>query len=228
MKQDVRYGGNAMTQFALIAGAVILLCGLLYTEKSGNVTGVLLTKTPLSVLFVIAAMISAHPFPGYSRCILTGLVLCLAGDVFLALPQRGMFLFGLLSFLLGHVLYIAAFVMVTRLGPLTWGACLLGGAFSTAVYVWLRPNLGTMNVPVIGYIVVITIMVVAASSVLGTRSLTLSGRVMVFAGAGLFYVSDVFVARDRFLKSDFSNRLIGLPLYYTGQFLLAFSTGSLA
>jgi hypothetical protein len=46
-----------------------------------------------------------------------------------------------------------------------------------------------------------------------------------FGGALGFYVSDIFVARQRFLKTDFVNRLIGLPLYYGGQFLLAFSTG---
>jgi hypothetical protein len=37
-----------------------------------------------------------------------------------------------------------------------------------------------------------------------------------------FYFSNVFVARDRFLKPEFLNRLIGLPLYYFGQFLLPF------
>ncbi len=42
-----------------------------------------------------------------------------------------------------------------------------------------------------------------------------------------FYVSDVFVARDRFLKEEFINRLVGLPMYYAGQFLLAFSVGLL-
>jgi hypothetical protein len=45
------------------------------------------------------------------------------------------------------------------------------------------------------------------------------------AGALSFYVSDVFVARQRFVKSAFLNRLIGLPLYYGGQFMLAFSVG---
>ena len=49
----------------------------------------------------------------------------------------------------------------------------------------------------------------------------------VFVGAVSFYLSDVFVARDRFLKSEFVNRLIGLPMYYCGQFLLAFSVGLL-
>ncbi|TFG38533.1 MAG: hypothetical protein E4H39_00070 [Syntrophobacterales bacterium] len=48
---------------------------------------------------------------------------------------------------------------------------------------------------------------------------------MIFVGALCFYFSDIFVARDRFFRKEFLNRLIGLPLYYLGQFLLAFSVG---
>jgi hypothetical protein len=40
-----------------------------------------------------------------------------------------------------------------------------------------------------------------------------------------FYLSDLFVARQRFVAPAFANRLYGLPLYYLGQFLLAFSVG---
>ena len=46
---------------------------------------------------------------------------------------------------------------------------------------------------------------------------------MFLSGRIFFYISDLFVARNRFLKREFFNRLVGLPLYYTGQFLLAFS-----
>jgi len=50
---------------------------------------------------------------------------------------------------------------------------------------------------------------------------------MVFSGASRFYISDLFLARDRFVKKEPANRFIGLPLYYIGQFLLAFSVGLL-
>jgi hypothetical protein len=33
------------------------------------------------------------------------------------------------------------------------------------------------------------------------------------------------VARQRFVSEGFGNRLLGLPLYYAGQFLLAWSVG---
>ena len=96
---------------------------------------------------------------------------------------------------------------------------------SGGVYFWLRPHLGSMKIPVVCYIIVITGMVVGAWTVLAAGGLALSGRMLVFTGALGFYFSDIFVARHQFLKAEFFNRLAGLPLYYVGQFLLAFSVG---
>ena len=63
-------------------------------------------------------------------------------------------------------------------------------------------------------------------TVVGDQTLNSSGRLLVFFGAASFYFSDLFVARDRFVKTEFANRLLGLPMYYLGQFLLAFSVGT--
>lgn len=90
------------------------------------------------------------------------------------------------------------------------------------VWRWLRPNLDEAMVgPVAAYVVVISVMVIAA---LATAGFDLDGRIV--AGAGLFYMSDLFVARQRFVAPGFVNRLVGLPLYYAGQILLALSSGS--
>jgi uncharacterized membrane protein YhhN len=159
--------------------------------------------------------------------VVTGLVFCLGGDVFLALPQKKAFMLGLVSFLVGHVFYVIGFFSVAGFSGWTWVSLVLAGAISFLVYRWLRSHLGKMKGPVIGYMVVITVMVCAASSLLGAADFSLSGRVMAFAGAVAFYLSDVFVARDRFMKNEFVNRLVGLPMYYAGQFLIAFSLGFL-
>ena len=42
---------------------------------------------------------------------------------------------------------------------------------------------------------------------------------------GALQRTDLFVARERFVVKSFTNKLVGLPLYYGGQFLLAFSVG---
>ena len=216
-----------MLNVLIIGLAVILLVGLLYFEKNGNQKGKLPTKTILSCLFIFTALVQAHLIPVYCYILFFGLIFCLGGDVFLALPQERMFLLGLVSFLLGHVLYVVGFFYVADVSQWTWVGCLVGLLVSGLVFWWLRPHLGSMLLPVIAYIIVITVMVIGAWTVLGDPKLSYAGRLLVIIGAVSFYLSDLFVARDRFLKSEFSNRLIGLPLYYCGQFLLAFSVGLL-
>jgi uncharacterized membrane protein YhhN len=214
-----------MSNVLIIILAVILLAGLLYFEKKGNQKGRLSTKTILSCLFICTALVQAHPIPGYYHILLLGLIFCLGGDVFLALPQDRMFLMGLVSFLLGHVFYVICFFYVADVSQWTWIGCLAASTVSALVFYRLRPHLGDMLIPVIAYIVVITVMVVGAWTVRSDAGLNYTGRLLVFVGAVSFYLSDLFVARDRFLKSEFANRLFGLPIYYSGQFLLAFSVG---
>ncbi len=215
-----------MLNVIIIIAAAILLAGLLYFEKANNLKGKLPTKTILSCLFIFTALVQSHPIPGYFYALLIGLIFCLGGDVFLALPRERMFLLGLVSFLLGHVFYAGCFFYVADLSRWTWIGAGTGLFAGGAVFFRLRPHLGPMLIPVMVYIVVITIMLVGAWTVFCDTGVDFTGRLLVFSGAVSFYVSDLFVARDRFLKMEFKNRLLGLPLYYFGQFLLAFSVGA--
>ena len=216
-----------MSSILIVIFAVILLCGLLYFENKENRKGILPTKTILSSLFIFTVLVQPHPIIRYYHFILIGLIFCLLGDVFLALPQRKMFLSGLISFLLGHVFYIFGFFHVANPGTYSWAGSIIIIFVSSGIYFRLKPHLGSMNVPVFLYIVVIVVMLSGAWSVFIDSGLTMSGRIMVIGGALLFYISDLFVARDRFIKKEFLNRLIGLPLYYAGQFILAFSVAVL-
>ena len=216
-----------MLNIVIITLAAVLLGGLLYYEKKENRNGRLITKTVLSSLFILAAVVQPHPILRYYHFVLLALAFCLAGDVFLALPQKKMFLFGLVSFLCGHIFYIVGLFNVAQINKLTLAGSLIGLVISGGVYLWLRPHLGSMQRPVSVYVIVITIMLCGAWSILGDSDLARRGRIVVFTGALSFYFSDLFVARDRFLNKEFLNRLIGLPMYYTGQFLLAFSVGLL-
>ncbi|MBW1897532.1 MAG: lysoplasmalogenase [Deltaproteobacteria bacterium] len=214
-----------MENAVIIALAAVLLPALLFFEKKESISGKLLTKTPLSLLFILAAVLQNHPAPDYYHFLLIGLILCLGGDVLLIFPQKKAFLIGLVSFLLGHVCYVFSFFHISQISTLVWFIGAAASAFSIFVFIKLKPHLGSMVMPVICYMIVITSMVIAAGSVLLDIDLPRNARFIVFAGALLFYFSDLFVARNRFLEKAFINRLFGLPLYYSGQFLLAFSVG---
>jgi uncharacterized membrane protein YhhN len=138
-----------------------------------------------------------------------------------------MFFPGLVSFLVGHIFYVICFFYTAP--PTTsifWGVLPVTVA-SLLIFLRLKPHLGDMTIPVLAYIVVITVMFCGAFSLLLESGLALTGRLLAFLGAILFYLSDLFVARDRFVKKEPINRILGLPLYYGSQFLLAFSVGLL-
>src|SRR5690349_20613575 len=112
------------------------------------------------------------------------------------------FLGGLVAFLLGHLGYVIAFARVVP--PARWfeGAMLgvLAAALVAAAVVlrWLWPRLGSMRIPVIGYVAVITAMVLGGVAV---RNASL----LATAGAIAFYASDLAVARDKFVVKDVWN-----------------------
>ena len=212
----------------IIFAAAPLLAGLLYASRQESIFGELLTKPLLSVLFIVTSVIQPHTDTLYYPLVLTGLILCLIGDVCLIfILSRKVFTAGLAAFLAGHVMYVAAFVALGVAGPLVWTAALIGLGLSTCVFLWLRPHLGDMRIPVTAYIVIITAMVICAAAFMNNPGLDPNARALVFGGALLFYVSDIFVARQRFVTKAFANRAAGLPLYYAGQFMIAFSTGLL-
>ena len=211
----------------IILLGIILLVGLLFHEKKKNRLPLLITKTILSLLFVAAALLQPHSVPVYYHYLLVGLIFCLIGDVCLALPQEKAFKAGLVAFLIGHIFYIFSF---SSLIPISyWFSPMLFIIFgiSALIFFWLRPHLKSMLIPVLLYIVVITVMVSGAWAVFWRSSFQVSGRTLILIGSLCFYFSDVFVARDKFIKEEYPNRLLGLPLYYAGQFLLAFSVGLL-
>ena len=174
--------------------------------------------------FVVVGFLQPAQRPHYGWPIIAGLVLCWVGDLALALRSQRAFLVGLVAFLLGHVAYIVAFSRVAALTPWVVLGLLVGAGISVPVLFKLKPHLGSMRIPVMAYTAVITTMVVAATAVFGTPELR-GGAVL--GGAFAFYLSDLFVARERFVVADFKNRLVGLPLYYAGQFLLALSIGGI-
>jgi len=212
--------------FIIILGT-LLLFGVLYYEKKKDRIPLLIMKSILSLLFVMTALLQPHSIPAYYHYLIISLIFCLMGDVCLALPQKKAFTGGLVAFLVGHVFYIFSFLSLTSIFHwISTGVFIIFGV-SAFIFLWLRPHLKSMLIPVLLYILVITVMASGAWTVLWKSSFQISGRALILAGSLCFYVSDVLVARNKFIKEEYRNRLLGLPLYYAGQFMLVFSIGLL-
>lgn len=205
----------------VVAG--VLLVGLIRAEKTNKPKKILTVKTPLSLLFIVAWTLQPAQNPLFSGLILAALVFCLGGDVLLGMGSDKAFLGGLISFLLGHVMYTAAFFMNADVGTFMAAAMIVLLVAAALVWRWLEPHLEEMKTPVLAYMVIISIMVCAAAGLAANSTLPGSARMVILTGAVLFYISDLFVARQRFVVDAIVNRQIGLPLYYAAQFLLAFS-----
>jgi uncharacterized membrane protein YhhN len=212
--------------FWIAIAAPLLLIVLLWTIKTDHQRMGLGIKTCLSTLFVATALLqsAAIPFYGFTICI--GLILSLGGDVALALKGNAAFRTGLVLFLLAHLAYTAAFLGTWTPGSWALAFTLGLSAGGAVIFNLLRPHLGSFKRPVLAYIVAISCMLVGAAGILDHPYGT-DARRLVFLGALFFYISDLFVARHRFVRAAFTNRLAGLSLYYAGQFMLAVSIGSI-
>lgn len=206
-----------MVELVLISMIGGALAGLLRAVRVGDREAEVVSKTAASLTFVVLGAVAWKSGDPVATWLVAGLALCAAGDVLLIWERT--FDLGLVSFLLGHVAYIAAFHAALPVS--TWTRWILApvALVSVGALAWLWPHLGRRRVPVGAYVLVITLMVWGAIAATTGGAL---GR-MIAVGAVLFYLSDLTVARDRFVHRDFLNRAAGLPMYYAAQILIALS-----
>lgn len=168
---------------------------------------------PAALVFLIGVALTLDPVdPTIRTWMVVGLVLSLAGDVFLMLDEKW-FVAGLGSFLLGHIAYIVGL----QLGRESWGWTVAGLAVVAVAIATIGRRVvqgvaggdhKEMVGPVIAYLVVISAMVVSA---FGTTGL------WAIAGASLFYVSDATLAWNRFLEQRRFGPLAVMVTYHLGQ-----------
>jgi len=217
-----------------IGGA--LACALLVAAEWRRMAALrIAAKLVASAMFVALgarALAASHDvrYTRFAEAIFAGLVLGAIGDACLLAADKRWFLAGLSAFLLGHLAYVAGIAMIEPAGlwpgDAGWLAVAPAGAGLAALAV-LWPRLGSLRLPVIAYVATISVMVVAAIAAARGAALPEPNRHRLVIGASLFFVSDLAVARERFVSRNFTNKLWGLPAYYAGQLLIAWSIAGL-
>lgn len=178
---------------------------------------------PMAMIAIIGLVFTAGvPADYYQWAIVAGLLLSLAGDVFLMLrPAR--FLPGLLSFLVAHIVYAGAFFsradglhLVAVAVPIAAGMGMLG---------LLWPGLGRLRMAVTLYVAAITAMV--ATAVSAATGQWNPGQFAAAGGAVLFMASDACLGYARFRRSFPAAQGLILGSYYPAQALIGLSAGIL-
>jgi uncharacterized membrane protein YhhN len=171
---------------------------------------------PLTMVGLITAVLAYDTDQHLVRgIVVAALTLSLVGDVLLVLPAD-LFVPGLAAFLLAHVAYVVAMLV---LGALSGGLLLgLVGVAIAAAVIGVRIVRGAarhdpaLRVPVLAYLAAISLMVATAAG---------TGVAVVLAGALLFYASDAVLGWTRFVADFGRSRVVVTVSYHLGQALLA-------
>ena len=201
----------------LAVGSAILF---IWAEYNGPPIQIYIFK-PLTMVFILLiAVLKTKEAPAfYAFAIIAGLVCSMAGDIFLMLPSD-QFILGLISFLIAHLFYIAAFTYGRKIRPAPW-LLIPFVLYGILIYGILSPYLGEMKLPVAAYIVVILVM--------GWRAWERWSQtaektaLLAFLGAILFIISDSVLALNRFREPFEVARALNLSTYFAAQWLIALS-----
>ncbi len=150
------------------------------------------------------------------RYLLVALGFSLAGDIFLLGKSAIDFSGGLASFLVAHIAFVLAFL--TRGFEPRWALAGLLVALPLSLTAGrriaraaAREGGATLGAAVTAYLVVIALMVVAASG---------TAIPLVFLGALAFMFSDTVLALDRFVGPRAHARMLVIVTYHLGQMMM--------
>ena len=178
--------------------------------------GVFLTKP----LIMISIMIFYHLQTKSQRNLQDKLMLIafffsLLGDCFLMLSDAKYFMFGLGSFLITHLIYI--FVFTRNILKINLLARVLLLSFSSIMLFVLKDNVSnSMLIPIIIYMITITIMAISAAE----RNTNSYSYRMVLMGAILFVVSDSLIAINKFVIPIQFETILIMGTYVLAQYLI--------
>jgi uncharacterized membrane protein YhhN len=206
----------------LVAACAAATATLVAAEYAGNFPVKAVMKTLAASCFVALAITGGALAVGPAGLAVTvGLGLSMVGDLCLLSRERRWFLAGLVAFLLAHVAYAVGFVALGVHVIAVAVAAVPLAALAMVVWRWLAPQVGALGRPVQAYIAVISWMVALA---LGAAVADPTpARIGLLVSAIVFFLSDLCVARDRFVAPGPANRAVGLPLYFGSQVGFALS-----
>ncbi len=200
---------------------IAAFAGLIHLSVAPALGNVVVGVTKIVPMFCLIMLLpiwsSRNDF--YQMAIMVGLVFSAIGDYFM-LTKDG-FIWGLSSFLVGHLCYIAAFSSGgADLKPLRLIPFL---ALGIGIMSFLWSGLGDLRVPVVVYVAVILTMGWRAAARVGYAGELPRGQWAGLIGAVSFIVSDSLIAFNKFNAPIPFEHLFIMLTYWAGQLGIAVS-----
>lgn len=207
-----------------LAAIVLLGLGHIVARTLGyaRLAGVL-KPLPIALLAAVALGAGGGGNASYRSLVGAALVASMAGDIFLLSPRR--FVPGLASFLVAHLIYIAAFMPAANVGAGGLGLLVAFVGFAALVLRYLWPHLGRYRAPVCVYVGVITAMGWLATIRALSGEVAPEDGLLALGGAYAFMASDTTLAVNRFAHPIRGGQIVIMGTYYLAQTLLTLSAG---
>jgi uncharacterized membrane protein YhhN len=174
-------------------------------------------KPLTTVLVILLPLIFGRKAPkAYWFLTVSGLLLCLVGDIFLL--DSANFVFGLAAFLVAHMLFTVSFVALDKF-KLYWTPLLILFLIGLGYYYFLYPYLESLAIPVFLYFLFIVVMCWQGISLYIWKKTR--AHSMIAIGVLLFLLSDSILALNKFVAPfDWSGILV-LSTYWAAVALIA-------
>jgi alkenylglycerophosphocholine hydrolase len=224
--RSVGVSTRALAGIGLIAAAVYIIA----LWANWPIVELITKGIPLLCLIV---WLFRLPRDGFANLILAGLIVSLIADLVMQW-DKALFVPGLLIFLAAQIIYIVAFVGMSKRG--SWVRLIPFAAWGVIAFLILNPYLGDLMLPVIVYLVAIEIMMWRAAALVGAHGRVETFEMVALVGALAFGLSDSLLALNRFIWHDtltmfslqesapFIGTLV-MILYWLAQWSLALAAG---
>ena len=181
---------------------------------------------PCIVLWLLIVLLLSTKLKGrFHKRVFTGLIFAMAGDLLLlcAIRDESYFLYGLAAFLFCHLFYTGAFYLDFKSAPELDKkgariAILLCAIIATGYYLFLRSHLGIMKLPVMIYVLVISMMMMMAS--FRNQRVNASSFMLILFGAMFFMLSDSILAYNKFVQPIDNGSNWIMATYMIAQYLI--------
>ncbi|MFS0674747.1 lysoplasmalogenase [Ornithinibacillus sp. 179-J 7C1 HS] len=210
--------------YEILIGLIILSAVLYLTFAiffNNNLIKYIL-KPGTMFLIIVLAIYGSELNSFYSYLIVSALILSLFGDIFLMLSDKW-FVHGLVSFLLGHILYIIAFVYGYSYSFTSDTLIVIGSLLLIAVLFFCILFKGVKKEGGPPLLIAVAFYITVISTMLGLSILT--GNKILMIAALLFFISDGVLAINKFNKQFKLADYVVMSTYFTAQLLFAISLG---